>query len=152
MGWGRAKVILGNYNNKERTMLIIMMCLYVLIVITQNSPLRWLVAGLSMGISFVYLAVMLIRSLELRRESMRFQDEELIRIGKAAYIKYMRMNSILVASPLAAICLSSIIIATSGESSFLRISFSLVSLIAFIAMIGFILNFLFLLGKTIKPD
>lgn len=133
-------------------MLFVMMCLYALTVVTQNSPLRWLVAGLSIGISFVYLAVMLNRSLELRRESVRFQDEELIRIGKAAYVKYMRMNSILAAAPLAAICMSSIIITTSGGSAFLRISFSLISMIAFIAMVGFILNFLVLLGKTIKSD
>lgn len=146
MFWERAKVILGNYNNNERRMLLVMFASYFLLVFTKDNPFRiyiaagiWIVAG-------VYIYALIYRATQLKRDLGILDNIEAAEIGQRSFQRFLRMNSLLIVFPWLAMLVSSISIYDKNGVAFFFYSF----FFSAIGLTSSLLYFFILLFLTLR--
>jgi len=148
MFWKRASIILGNYNNNERTMLLVMFSFCFILVFTIDDPIGIYVAWFVWTISTIFVYILISRSVKLKKGILLLGEPEVVEMGRKAMAKFWRMNASLLTFPWLAMLFSSTVISDKYDIGWVGSLFTYIAFVAFVGALGSILYFLFLLITT----
>lgn len=144
MGWGRIKIYLGNYSNRERWMLLLLFSFYFILFFTKDIVFGLYVAWLAWVFSAVSIIGLIYRSVNFKKNISLLGGQKFAELGRNGVLKFWRMNSLLLVFPWLGMFISSMVISDQNNISWTGNLFTYVVFLSFVGVLGSITNFLLL--------